>query len=1843
MLRTINLSYLFLLITFFSCAKPDTSGFSVPIDFEEYVSGHTSGEISKFDEIAVSLSGNQSPKIKPTDGLFEFDPAVKGETQWVNDRTVLFKPSSPLKSDKEYTVRFNLGKILELDEQKETFVFNFSTVRQDMEVEFSGIEPLPGNRNQQKIEGVVYTADRASLEDLKRTITAEQGGDKLSFSWSQLGSGKEHKFQISGIERKERASVVTVRWNGSPIGAEAKGEREIEVLAKGAFELLETRVFRDQNPRIELTFSDPLDVSQNLNGLVTLERSAELNFIVNENKLTINPRTRRNEPEILIINEAIRSASGNRLGVTHRREVRFSQPQPAVSFLGKGVIIPRSDDLLIPFKAVSLGAVDVQVTRIFENNVGQFLQEQNLGGVNQWNIRRVGRPVFGGVIPLSTLGNLDPGTWNNYALDLSKLIEPEPGAIYMVEIGFRAHQAVYPCEAGNTIVSEQITNREWKLSAEEEEAYWNNFGGYYYPRNYNWRDRDNPCSVSYYSGNRRVQKNVLASDLGLIAKKGENEEVHFFVTDLRTAQPKTGVSVSVFDFQQQQIAESQTGADGKTILSIDRSPYYAIADFENQKGYLRLDDGTALSVSDFDVSGATVQKGVKGFLYGERGVWRPGDTLFVSLILEDENDVLPEDHPVTFELRDPSGQLIDRETFTTSLNGFYVYRVKTEKQAPTGNWRLTARVGGLSFNKTLKIESVKPNRLKVEVDFKEDYITANTRKLEATLSSQWLHGASAKKLKADVEMSLTASEPVFKDFPGFSFSDESVSFTGTPEQIFEGTLNASGKREFNHQFGAFDRGPGRLKVNLNLRVFEPSGSFSVGRAATYYYPFKTLVGLKAPEAEDNRYGNWLSRREAHAFKVVSVDEEGTPVGFKDLEYEVYRIGWRWWWERGSENISSFFERREVRKVLNGEITTRSDGTNELNLSLPQGEDGGRYLIRIVDPKGRHSASQVVYFSWWGSAGTSVSPARLTFNSDKETYNADEEVKLNIPSSKGSKILVSLETGSKILKTAWIDGQEDETTFSFYADASMSPTIYAHVMHIQQHAQKENDLPIRMYGVIPINIEDPFTKLNPQIETQAEFKPETNTTINISEENGRELTYTIAMVDEGLLDLTNFKTPQPHDVFYAREALGVKTWDMFEFVTSGFSGNISRILSVGGDGSEQALDPLNEANRFKPMVRFEGPFYLKAGETNQHTISIPNYVGSVRTMVIAGQDGAYGQTEKTTPVRKPVMVLATLPRVLGPAETVHVPVSVFAMKDDIRNVNVRIEASDIFEIQGDASATIRFEEPGDQLINFKLKTKSEIGVGTVRVEVKSVGETAYHEIELAVRNPNTPFTDIKSEVLEEDETWSVSFNPQGMIGTNSAMLEVSRIPPIDFGRRLDYLLRYPHGCIEQTTSSAFPQLFLAKVMDVSEAQQARIEQNIEAAITRISRFLTPGGGLSYWSGYETANTWATSYAYHFLLEAQKLGYYVPSNLMNSINRFQRSYARNWSKSEYRRSDLTQAYRLYTLALANTPELGAMNRFRERSDLSPQAKWRLAAAYVLTGQPEAANDIVSGVSVNVPEYRELSGNFGSAVRDQAMILETMALLGRGEEAALLARELSTELSSKRWLSTQTTAYSLIAITKFLDEFNATSEMIASFTLNGERDGAIRTSAFISQIPLNMDEYSENELVLENKSEGTLFARLVLQGTPLIGDNVSASNSLVQKVRFIDLNGDQIDPKEIEQGTDFVAEVSLRNPGLRGNYEEMALTQVFPSGWEIRNTRMDGESFSEPTSRFDYQDIRDDRVFTYFDLGSNTTKVHRIQLNAGYLGEFYLPAVQTEAMYDETISARTPGMWVKVVAPN
>lgn len=316
---------------------------------------------------------------------------------------------------------------------------------------------------------------------------------------------------------------------------------------------------------------------------------------------------------------------------------------------------------------------------------------------------------------------------------------------------------------------------------------------------------------------------------------------------------------------------------------------------------------------------------------------------------------------------------------------------------------------------------------------------------------------------------------------------------------------------------------------------------------------------------------------------------------------------------------------------------------------------------------------------------------------------------------------------------------------------------------------------------------------------------------------------------------------------------------------------------------------------------------------------------------------------------------------------------------------------------------------------------------------------------------------------------------------------------------------------------------------------------------------------------------------------------------------------------------------------------MNRLREVRNLSAVAKWRLAAAYQLIGQKEVAQQLTNQLPTSVTAYKELSYTYGSDTRDEAMILETLSLTGNKTKATTLAKEIAAKLSSDQWMSTQETAYSLLAMCEYAGVKTSRSALNFSCNLNGAAAKKGTTTKSIYQVNYTDKDFAKRgSLSCKNTGNSTLFVKVMVQGTPLIGDQSSAAKDLVLKLKFRDMNGKEIKPDKLAQGTDFIAEVTITNPGKKGWYKEMALTQIFPSGWEIHNARMDGGDYSSAAR---YEDIRDDRVYSYYDLGPNESKTFKIQLNATYLGRFYLPTTYSDAMYDHLINARTPGKWVEV----
>jgi uncharacterized protein YfaS (alpha-2-macroglobulin family) len=628
------------------------------------------------------------------------------------------------------------------------------------------------------------------------------------------------------------------------------------------------------------------------------------------------------------------------------------------------------------------------------------------------------------------------------------------------------------------------------------------------------------------------------------------------------------------------------------------------------------------------------------------------------------------------------------------------------------------------------------------------------------------------------------------------------------------------------------------------------------------------------------------------------------------------------------------------------------------------------------------------------------------------------------------------------------------------------------------------------------------------------------------------------------------------------------------------------------------------------------------------------------MVVAGHDGAFGAAEKSAFVRRPLMLLATLPRVLGPDESVTLPVSVFALEPKVKDVGLSVFTSGPLEVVAEAKKTLSFAAVGDEVIDFRLKTKPGLGVAAATVIATSGPERASQKIELDVRSSTARVTDVLGGTIKPGESWTREGAFPGLAGTNQATLEVSRVPPIDLGRRLEYLLAYPHGCVEQTVSAAFPQLFLGKLLELTPEMRARAETNVKAALDRLRRFQATDGGFGYWPGDDDSADWASSYAGHFAVEAQKAGYLPPPGLLDQWTSFQRRRARGWVPGEGQ-AQLTQAYRLFTLALAGAAELPAMNQLRERASLPVAAKWRLAAAYQLAAQPEAARALASGSAVTIAPYRELGGTYGSDLRDRAMVLEAAVLLGMAEQVGPLAKGLSESLSKDAWLSTQETAYALLALSKAVTDPRGEVKTAFSFEWSGGSPTAVTSASPFVERPLVVGKATAMKLVVRNTGTAVLYPRLILSGLPPVGRETAASNGFGLDVQYLLPDGKPLDPSRMDQGTDFKAVVKVTNSGVRGDYRGVALSQVVASGWEIRNDRLD-PSRQRASSAFEHQDVRDDRVYTYFDLKAGETKTVEVAMNASYLGRFYLPMVTVEAMYDATLNARARGQWVEVVAP-
>lgn len=1807
--------------------------------YSNYISAFTSGIIPRSSSIKVRFTSElvDDSKIgtKVDEGVFVFNPQIKGKAYWTDKRTLEFLPEELLPSGKRYEGALKLDYLYKgtLPDSLKIFWFEFGTIFQNFDVVIDRIEPeIEKDIFSYILSGRIVFADLVDSSIINSIISSDYLGKKLQTTVTYNAGSREHSFFIKNIERKDSPSLLTIKFNGKSLGIDKKGEETLTIPGLNEFKVIRLQVIQGKDSYISIEFSDILSSDNDLDGLVMLDNIYGIRTIVASNELRIYPPAETSGKTLLRLFPGIRNINGVSFDNVFEQEIMFEDTKPAVRFVKEGTILPSTNGWMLPFDAVNLDRVDVKIIKIFESNIPVFLQNNEL--YTDYNLQQVGRPILKKTITLGDRTGKSLNKWNRYSIDLSKIINTEPGAIYQIGISFKKAYSVYEC--GENIEN----NKDGDIDEVNEKyddynaSFWDYYDYYYYfDEDYDWEQRDNPCDISYYTAERFITKNIFASDLGLIAKIGSNGDFLAAVTDIITAEPMENVSLNVYDYQLQLIASGKTGRAGKYKTRLTRKPFLLTAEYKQQKGYLKLLDGNALSISNFDVEGANVSSGMKGFIYGERGVWRPGDSLYLTFVLEDKVKSLPDNHPAVFELFNPRQQVYKRIVKNESIDGVYDFRTCTDPDALTGNWLAKIKIGGAEFSKTIKIETVKPNRLKINLDFGTDKITPANNNLKSEFSARWLHGAPAGPLKADISYILTKGKTDFKAYKDYNFEDPTVSIQSQSVELFKGNLNDDGKKIIQLKLDS-KRSPGTLAVHFDAKVFEPGGAFSFDRFSIPYYPYDSYVGIKIPKGDRTRGA--LVTDKSHRIEFALVDYNGNKLSRKQILISVYKLNWRWWWDKSEDYQLNYINSRYSDRIIEDTIAINGGkGSWEFKIDY---HNWGRYLVTASDPVSGHSTGSLVYVDWpdWAGGDNKQFPGAATMlaiETDKEKYKTGETVKVKIPSSKNGKALISIENGTTQLETFWIDTKQGETTFSFEAKPEMSPNIYLHVTLLQPHGQTINDLPMRLYGIAPISVDNPSTHLSPKILMSDQLAPEHNVSIRVMEEKGREMTYTLALVDEGLLDLTRFKTPDPYNHFYALERLGVNTWDIYDNVIGAYGGQLDKMLAVGGDAAGVIKRPA-KANRFKPMVKFLGPFSLKAGKTDVHTFKMPNYVGAVRTMVVATKDGAYGSTEKTVPVKKALMLIGTLPRTLTPGDEIDLPVTVFAMENKIKNVSIRLNASNNIQILGGSQQNIVFSKTGEKTIYFRIKVKEDLGLANIAINASSGNEMANYKFEVDIRNPNHTVTDVISALIEPGKRFNIDYKAIGMKATNKATLELSSIPPLNLGKRLNFLIQYPYGCLEQTVSAAFPQLYLSKMMKLDKKRSEQIDRNIKATINSIHAHQTPNGGFAFWQGNNEVNDWATSYAGHFLIKAKEKGYFVSEIMLRKWKDYQVSEATRWTINSTS-SDLAQAYRLYTLALNNTAQTGAMNRMRETPKISTMAKWRLAAAYSIASYPEAAENIVKGISTNVNSNND-KYTFGSELRDKAMILEAVSLLGKRKLGVDLMNSISKALSNDMWLNTQTTAFCLISAAEFTGDANA--EFSFSYKFKGETLQNIKSGEPMVQInaPISLDK--GNSVEIKNTGKGIIYARLVLEGIPSKNNQKYVENNLKMNINYLGIDGKKLNAEDIAQGTDFLAVVTVSNPSTSETYDNLALAQLFPSGWEI----LADQQATKPefkSSRYDYRNVRDDRVYTYFNIRPGETKQFITALNACYSGIYYLPAVLCEDMYNAEINSRIPGKTVNV----
>jgi uncharacterized protein YfaS (alpha-2-macroglobulin family) len=1322
-------------------------------------------------------------------------------------------------------------------------------------------------------------------------------------------------------------------------------------------------------------------------------------------------------------------------------------------------------------------------------------------------------------------------------------------------------------------------------------------------------------------------RHVMMTDIGILARMS-GRHLMVWVNNLSQAKPINKAYVKLFSRNNQLLLEGRTNPKGVVIFNDIAGqiegfqPYLITVEKDDELAYLRFDD-TRLPLSEFDVSGRPyLERGYEAYLYFDRGVYRPGETAHLVSLVRGRDGVLPESFPYLIKTVDPRGKLF-REFRMDAGRVMNELDIDLPADLPTGRYNLSAyladeyELGSGSF----LVEEFVPDRIKVTIETdQERYLVGE--KLSITVRGRMLYGPPAAGHKATLELSLQPQEFRPSAYSKYRFGDPSHEFAVQRITLGDSILSDSGTALYRYALEPGIKPPSQLNAQVWATVSEMGGRAVSSFKEVTLHPYERYLGVKTNLDGYARPGEPVR---AH---IIAIDPDAEPAAVDSVEVRFSRLVYSSMM-RHEPDGSYRFVSEETKEVIDSVWISLDSAGLDLSFTPP---DYGRYEIVARDIAGGHVSAVRFYASGWGRVPWSMEqPDRLDLDLDRESYLPGSRARLQVRAPFPGRLLLTIENET-VQDYFTVELPENTAEIDIPIERSFAPNVYVTGTLIRPAKEIARHTPARAFGVVPLIVTPQERRLSVDIEASTAARPYDTLTLKLTTDGTENTHVTVAAEDAGILQLTDFETPDPFQFFYGKRRPALDAYDLYSQVYPEIEPAASHLSPAGGVSKARSKRHLNPfaARRVKVVSLWSGVITTDSNGTAPVKFALPEFNGQLIVTAVAADGDRFGAQTTSLLVRDKIVIQESFPRFVAPDDAVDGMVTIFNGMDTATTIAVTLGLSGNVELLSAQVQSLRLAGSSEGTITFRFKAGQVPGIINVRIDAEGGGEHSLSRFELSNRPAQPLKVEYGSGVVTGDSAAVFTLPGNWVPGTDEYLVKTSSLAAVRVTRNIEYLLRYPYGCVEQTTSALFPLLYfddLAKVVRPELFGGKGHEYFLAKGIEKLLRYQRSDGSFVYWPGGDRINNWSAVYAADFLIEARLAGYDVESAAYEHVLDFLTNMARG---KKY--SDIETEHRVYACHVL--AKAGKLNRkladyltSLNVDELPAYSRYQLAAALALSGDIEYARELVPfDVQPELGEPED-GGNFSSGVRTNAILLNLLLEVDPENASTFaLAKSLLDDSRLNRWDNTQSTAFALMSLGKFFRTVGH-SAFTGELRIEGLDSYRIDTSDFT----LVREDLGGRTITIEIDSAGPCFYFWQASGIPLSPVVEEFERGIRIRREYLNAGGEPIDPGAVSLGSQVIGHVTIE--AIDKRLRNVVVSDLLPAGFEIENPRLATTPnmpwLPKEGATPEYQDIRDDRLLLFTHLSPGGPMNFYYGLRAIAAGEFTIPPVAAECMYNPLIA--------------